>query len=147
MKKPLLIIVGIILLFGVVIYWSKSLQEKDPDIISRNGLHWHPNLEIVVRGEKQTIPPNVGIGGQYSTQPMGMAPVHTHDDAVKGVIHLEFSGLVRREDTTLGQFLKSWDKDITSFGPNPTLVVNGELRPELENYEMKDGDKMELSYP
>jgi len=145
--KNITIIIGIVIvLFGGATWWSKSLQRSDPEVISRNGIHWHPILEIYVKGERQEIPANIGIGGQYSSQPMGMAPVHTHDDAVQGIIHLEFSGIVRKSDITLGQFLKNWDKDINSFGSTVKMAVNGAENAELENYEMKDGDKIELNY-
>lgn len=128
------------------IYWSRSLQSKDPNILSANGLHWHPTLEIVVKGEKQVIPANLGIGPQYSSLPMGMTPVHTHDDASQGIVHLEFNGVVRKEDTKLGKFFEIWDKSINSFGDTFTMTVNGEQNADLENYEMKDGDKIVISY-
>ncbi len=146
MKNALILGLAIAVLFGGSIWWSKSMQSKDPNVISQNGLHWHPTLEVYIKGEKQAIPPNLGIGGQYSSQPMGMSPVHTHDDAVDGIVHLEFSGIVRKEDTTLGKFLESWGKDINFFGSNVAMVVNGVENAELENYQMKDGDKIELRY-
>lgn len=40
--------------------------------------------------------------------------VHTHDDLL--VIHLEFSGIVREKDVMLGEFFKSWRKDMRGFG-------------------------------
>ena len=114
-------------------------------------MHWHPKLAILVKDEKQIIPPNIGIGHQYSSYPnfdrqMGMTPIHTHNDAVEGIIHLEFGSIVRKDDITLGQFLKNWDKDINSFGSNIKMVVNGVGNTELENYAMQDGDIIELSY-
>jgi hypothetical protein len=146
MKNALIWGLAIVFLFAGSIWWSKSMQSKDPDVISRNGLHWHPILDVYVKGEKQAIPPNIGIGAQYSSSPMGMAPVHTHDDAVDGVVHLEFGGVVRKSDITLGKFLESWGKDINSFGSTLVMKVNGVKNAELENYQMKDGDKIELRY-
>ncbi len=146
MKNALLIVGIIVILFGGSIWWSKSLQKSDPEIISRNGLHWHPVLTIYVKNEKQAIPANIGIGPQYSSLPMGMAPVHTHDDAANGVVHLEFSSIVRKDDIRLEQLFKSWGKDMNSFGSNLRMVVNGFDNTELGNYEMKDGDKIELRY-
>jgi len=144
--KNLMVFIAIIAVLIGGIYWSRSLQSKDPNILSANGLHWHPTLEIVVKGEKQVIPANLGIGPQYSSLPMGMTPVHTHDDASQGIVHLEFNGVVRKEDTKLGKFFEIWDKSINSFGDTFTMTVNGEQNADLENYEMKDGDKIVISY-
>lgn len=44
-------------------------------------LHIHPHLEIVINGEKQVIPANIGI------TETGMRVMHTHD--VSGGIHIE----------------------------------------------------------
>ncbi|HEY4528365.1 MAG TPA: hypothetical protein VJJ48_00860 [Candidatus Paceibacterota bacterium] len=137
MRNTLIIFAVPILLFGGSIWWSKSLQKSDPNIISRNGLHWHPELTIYVKGEKIEIPQNLGLGTVH-------LPVHTHEDLP--IIHLEFQNLVRKQDITLGQFFKSWGKDINSLGINVNMTVNGVENTELDNYEMKDGDKIELKY-
>ncbi len=126
----------IILLIGGV-WWSKSLQSKDSNVLSRNGIHWHPELTIYVKGEKIEIPQNVGIGAVHM-------PIHTHDDLP--ILHLEFQGLVRKQDITLGQFFRNWDKDINSFGTNVKMTINGVENTELENYVMQDKDKIELRY-
>ncbi|MBI3573856.1 hypothetical protein HY090_02295 [Candidatus Kaiserbacteria bacterium] len=149
--KTILIVGGIViaLLIGGTV-WSQNLQMSDPDIISRSGIHWHPTLAIYVKDIQQEIPANIGIGPQYAGTPgydpkMRMAAVHTHD--ASGVIHLEFmSGPVRKEDLTLGQFFEIWGKDIRSFGTNMRMTVNGKENTEYENYNMKDGDKIELHY-
>lgn len=150
--KNTLVIIGIVaVFFGGSIWWSKSLQKSDPEVITRSGLHWHPILEIYVKGEKQEFPPNIGVGTQYASTPtydpsMRMTAVHTHDDVDQGIIHLEFSGVVRKEDTKLGNFFKIWDKDFNSFGPDVKMSVNGQENTDLENYLMKDADKIELRY-
>lgn len=120
--------------------WGNILKNSDPDIVSRNGIHWHPELAIYVKGEKQEIPANIGIGAVHE-------PIHTHtDDNKQGVIHAEFQKLVRKQDITLGQFFKNWDKDMRSFGTNMRMTVNGEKNTEYENYVMQDKDKIELRY-
>jgi len=149
MKKISIIIIVVIgLLFGAV-WWSNSIQKSDPDIISRNGMHWHPELSIYVKGVKQEIPTNIGIGTKYAGFPgydmnMAMAGVHTHDEM--GVIHFEFGGIVRKKDLTLGQFFDIWGKDIKFFGTNMKMIVNGAENTEYENYIMQDKDKIELNY-
>lgn len=139
---------GLILavLLGGSVWWFQSMQSKNPDVISRNGLHWHPVLEIYVKDEKQVIPANIGIGGQYSAFPMGMAPVHTHEDAKDGIVHLEFNGMVRENDIILGKFFESWKKDINFFGSKVKMTVNGIENMEFANYIMRDGDRIELKY-
>ena len=59
---------------------------------------------------------------------------------------MEFQGLARKQDATLGQFFKNWDKDMQSFGTNMKMTVNGEENTEYENYVMGDKDKIELYY-
>ena len=136
--KNLLIIIGLAVLFLVgSVWWSKGLQKNNPDIVSRNGLHWHPELTIYIKGEKIEIPQNIGIGAIH-------LPIHTHDDLP--LIHLEFQGLVRKDDITLGQFFKNWGKEIQSFGPNVKMTVDGVENIELENYVMQDKDKIELRF-
>lgn len=130
---------GIAVIGGLV--WLVASQPKTPEseIISRNGFHWHPELTIYVKGEKQEFPANIGVGAVHQ-------PIHTHDDAKDGIVHLEFQGLVRKQDITLGQFFKSWGKDIGSFGANVKMTVNGQENTELGNYQMQDKDKIELRY-
>ena len=115
----------------------KSIDSNDPNEVATNGLHWHPQLEIYVKGEKIEIPRNIGIGAVHES-------VHTHDDLP--IIHLEFPGIVRKEDITLGKFFEVWGKDMRSFGTNMKMTVNGKENTEFENYVMRDGDKIELRY-
>lgn len=120
--------------------------EAKENIISRNGLHWHSELTIYIKGEKQKIPANVGIGITHN-------PLHTHDDG--GTIHLEFSGLVEEENTKLGNFFKVWGKRFDANcifehcnGENGQvkMLVNGAGSSDFENYPMKDHDKIEIRY-
>ena len=108
------------------------------------GMHIHPNVRIVIKGEEQTIPANIGI------QPGCMRPIHTHDDS--GTLHLEFPG---EQDVRLGQFFAVWGKTFNKNcifdrcnSPEGTVkfFVNGQPNEEHENYPMKDGDKIEIRY-
>lgn len=138
-------VVGIVLLVGGS-YFSKSLASKDPNTVATSGLHWHPELEIYVHGEKQEIPQNVGLGVVHS-------PIHTHDDVP--VLHMEFSGKVVQDDTRLGNFFQIWEKEFSSEqifeyknGPEGIvrMEVNGVENTEFENYRMHDGDKIVIRY-
>jgi hypothetical protein len=127
--KTGLITGGIVVLLLGGIWLSQPPQNNDPEVISRNGLHWHPQLEIFVKGKKVEIPQNIGIGPQYAGMPtfdvgMQMIAMHTHEDLP--IIHLEFAGTVRKDDVTLGAFFKVWGKGIRSFGTDIRMTVNGE---------------------
>jgi hypothetical protein len=138
--KKIFIIGGLVILFLIgAAWWSSSLQENDPNIISKRGIHWHPELTIYVKGEKQEIPENIGIGAVHE-------PIHTHDDSDQGIIHMEFQGSVRKQDATLGRFFKNWGKDFNSFGNLTKMTVNRKENSEYENYVMHDKDKIELYF-
>lgn len=144
MKKhtmTIVIIATVVLAMGLI-WWAKANQAKeitspDSNVISMSGIHYHPALEIYVKGEKIEIPENIGLVG-------GHKPMHTHDDLP--IVHLEFEAKVTKEDTRLGKFFEVWGKDFKEFGQNVTMTVNGESNTEYENYEMKDKDIIQLSY-
>ena len=150
MKHIILIgAIAIALLVVGSIAWSRASEDSDLSFVARNGLHWHPTLEIYVRGEKVEIPADIGIGSQYAGLPtydtdMRMTAIHTHDDVP--IIHLEFPGVVRSDDITIGQFFTIWGKDMRSFGTNMRMTVNGVENTEFEGYIMRDGDMITLRY-
>lgn len=119
--------------------WSIATQPpvNQGDVVTTSGLHWHPELSITVKGVKQDIPQGIGLGPteQY---------IHTHDTT--GVIHLEFPGVVTKDDIRLKSFFKTWGKDMRSFGKNMKMVVDGKDSTEYENYVMQDKDKIELNF-
>lgn len=141
MKNTLIITGIVILLLAGSVWWSKSLQKSDPDVVARNSLHWHPQVAIYIDGKKQEIPANIGIGVAHQ-------PIHTHaEDATQGVIHMEFGSIVRTDDIRLGNFFTIWNKDMMNgFGTLTKMTVNGEENTEYENYVMYDKDKIELHY-
>lgn len=124
-----------------------SLPEiKAEDIISRNGIHWHTELAIVIRGEPRTIPANIGLGAIHN-------PMHTHTE--DGVIHLEFDGIVLKQNTRLGRFFEIWGMQFSKdcilgycngLDGKVMMMLNGEPNDAYGDYEMKDGDKIEIRY-
>lgn len=94
-------------------------------------------MNIYVKGVKQEIPAGIGLSGIE----IGM---HTHGK--DNIIHMEYSGLVRKEDLTIAKFFKNWGKDFNSFGSSVKMTVNGKENTELQNYIMQDKDKIELRY-
>lgn len=141
MKIFFISIAALVVVVGAALFLlptsSGPVTSSDPDAVALTGLHWHPQLEIFVKGEKLEIPQSIGLGAVHQ-------PMHTHDDLP--IIHLEFGGMVKKDDLVLGQFFKNWGKDIRSFGANMRMTVNGEENTEYENYVMKDADKIELRY-
>lgn len=108
------------------------------------GTHIHSNLTVVIYGQEQEIPLNIGVS------PVCMRPIHTHDN--HGKIHMEFKQV---RDVKLGEFFEVWGKSfssnnifdyLNSGSKKVKLFVNGNENLEFENYIMKDGDKIEVRY-
>ena len=148
-KKTILGAVILAAIAGFFIWYSaasKTSNGENNKLISKNGIHWHSELSIYIKGEKQEIPANVGIGAIH-------LPLHTHE--VDNIIHMEFSRAVRENDIKLGQFFKIWKKRFDSncifeFCNGETgkvkMFVNGKESGEFENYIMRDNDKIEIKY-
>ena len=131
---------------GLVWYVATRPPIPDTDIVSKKGLHWHPELSIEIKAQKQEIPTDIGIGVVHN-------PIHTHD--ASGTIHIEMEGLVTKDSIKLGQFFKVWEKQFNSNcifdfcnGPSGAvkMFVNGKESTEFENYLMQDKDKIEIKY-
>lgn len=131
---------------GLIAYEATRPPTPEGDIISRNGIHWHPKLTINIKGQDQEIQPDIGLGGAEMT-------IHTHDTS--GTIHQEIPGLVTKEDIKLGRFFKIWGKQFTSTcifdkcnGPEGkvSMTVNGKANTDFENYLMHDKDTIEIHY-
>ena len=106
--------------------------------------HIHPNLTIIINGQKQEIPPNIGINVTC------MNSIHTHEGG--GVIHVE-SPIQR--DFTLSDFFAVWGKpfdsqNILSFQTDDThtivVSVNGAIVDTFENTVLRDKDDIVISY-
>lgn len=149
-KKVILIgtIITVLFLVGAIFLLSKGEDTNIPEdqIISRKGIHWHPRIIVSIKGEKQEIPANFGTGTVH-------LPIHTHDSS--GVLHLEVNGLVTKEEIKLAKWFQLWGKQFNSNcifdkcnGSDGTvkMTVNGQENKEFENYQMKDGDRIEIRY-
>ncbi len=144
----LFIIIGVVLAMVLTGYYFVNSQGnlQAQEIISRNGLHWHTQLRIFIDGKEQPIPANIGLGFVHK-------PIHTHE--ADNIVHLEFSGLVTKEDVKLKKFFEIWGKQfnkecIFEFcngqGKQVKFFVNGQENQDFENYIMQDGDKIEIRY-
>ncbi len=142
----------VVLIGGIFLFSNQQSREvpiPSDQIVSRNGLHWHSKLEIHIKGEKQEIPADIGLGAVHQE-------IHTHEeDAKDGVLHMEMSGFVARDETGVGRFFKIWGKEfsrdqIFEYKNDSEgivkMFVNGKENQEFERYQMKDGDKIEIRY-
>jgi len=141
-----IVTVAVLLLVGGVWFVRGSSDEA---ILSRSGIHWHPRIEIIIGGEKQEIPENIGIGMQYNGMPtyepsMRMTALHTHEK--DGIIHMEFPGRVTESDTQLQNFFRIWEKDPVVFGPLASVTINGKETDRFLEYPMRDGDIIVMKY-
>lgn len=146
-------LLSLAILIGGVFFLTKgntsSLPTPPVDIVTQSGLHWHPKLSIYIKGEKQPFTNGIGLNGAVHN------PIHTHDDADKDIVHMEFQGVVTKEDTKLANFFKIWGKKFSSTqifdkknGEEGTvkMTVNGKGNTQFENYQMRDGDMIEIKY-
>lgn len=152
-KKVLLIggIITVLFLFGAIFFLSKSdnLDIPDDQIVTRNGLHWHPKLSIYIKGEKKELEDAIGLGAVHQ-------PMHTHtEDYKNGVVHMEMQGVVTKDETKLGNFFRIWGKPFSKtklFDQESTqpgaikMTVNGKENTEFENYQMKENDNIEIRF-
>ncbi len=68
-------VIGIITVTAGSIYSKKSTNktasiqyaEVSSNVVSNEGIHWHPELSIYIHGVKQVVPANIGIGKQYAS--------------------------------------------------------------------------------
>jgi hypothetical protein len=158
-KQTIFVGTGILIVTGLII-WAmmvgeqstldkyKTLSTRDVAQICTTDMatqfHIHPELTIIIDGNKQTIPAEIGI------TPTCMNSIHTHDDT--GVIHIESP--VQR-DFTLGDFFAVWkqpfdamhilDKTAMHAG-QITMTINGKSANTFENTILKDKDQIVISY-
>lgn len=144
-------ILSVLFVAGAVFFLSKGDNVNVPEdqIISRKGIHWHPKLTVLIKGEKQEIPADFGLGAIHS-------PIHTHvADSKEGVLHMEMSGLVTKDETKLNKWFQLWGKQFNANcifdkcnGSEGTvkMTVNGGENTEFENYLMKDSDRIVVKY-
>src|SRR3989338_7614264 len=106
--------------------------------------HIHPNLEIMINGQKYEIPTNIGINSTC------MNALHTHDNS--GKIHVESP---EKRDFTLSDFFAVWDKIYTKdqifdykIDQNHTMrqTVNGKETYDYENTILYDQDQIVIYY-
>ena len=158
--KPIYIVIIVIVavFIGFVLLFRNPSQSKNTSGVPQQPVHWHPNLKIIIRGEEQLIPPNIGIsiGNNIDNQISGMrmSPTHTHES--DGTIHLENNRPWQKPETlTLGYFFKVWGKNLNNScifeycngeKGNLKITVNGKENFEFDKYIMHDKDEIVIEY-
>src|SRR5207253_855121 len=115
--------------------------------MSAVALHIHPQLSIIVEGQKVPVPANIGIEPSGQT----MAALHTHDDT--GTIHVEspvarpynlgeFFDVwgVRLIRNCLGSYCSTTTKHLAAFDDGTPY------RRDARSIELKDGEQIVLAY-
>lgn len=162
-KNRLLVSTAVAVVAASLILSAYALYLPKPQLTptaaaTASPIHFHPNLTIILNGQKQTIPANIGItiGNNIDNEVSGMrmSPIHTHDDT--GKLHVEVANpSIKPEVTTLGYFFKVWGKTFNSScvfefcnGPAGRLrvFVNGKENSDFERYSMKDGDEIVIQF-
>lgn len=139
----------VVVMIGGFILGSRNSKpsQVSGDVVSQTGIHWHPQLDIYIKGEKQAMPSNLGAGSG------GHGAIHTHDSS--GQLHWEFAaGPVMKDQLKLARFFSTWGKPFNSSQLLEqkadegviAMTVNGQGNNEFENYQIKDGDKIEIKY-
>lgn len=147
-NKSFLIFAGLIVLIGVLLYASRymstavavywpntevqCLQYGHQNIT----LHIHPLLKIVVDGEVEGIPANIGV------VPNCMAEVHTHD--ASGELHLESA--TQDRTFTLADFFAVWGVPVARDGFTHSVTINGEEVSDIGARTLNDRDEIVITY-
>jgi len=145
--------VGVFILIGILIYLNLSpsyanktsreiVQLCTPDMATE--FHIHPHLDIVINGQKQVIPADIGVESSCDH------PIHTHDDS--GTIHVESPVM---KDFTLADFFFVWNKTFSKDQILDTKVdenhiiketINGQESQDYENTVLHDKDQIIILY-
>ena len=106
--------------------------------------HIHPHLAIIINGQPQLIPANIGITSTC------LSALHTHDTS--GTIHVESP---EQRDFTLSDFFAVWQQP---FDQNQILdykadqnhviqeTVNGRAMQSFEQTILHDGDQIVITF-
>lgn len=142
-KVPPALLLGLVLVISLVGVGVLSLNSGDGDFLPNLGndvsspltyteacvdhgsdlYHIHQSLYILVNGESQVIPSNIGV------KPGCMRAIHTHESG--GTIHVEVPEGLALPEPTLGVFFDVWDTTspesrVWDYTGNVTLTVNNQ---------------------
>ncbi|KKT89086.1 MAG: hypothetical protein UX26_C0024G0009 [Parcubacteria group bacterium GW2011_GWC1_45_9] len=139
----MILIVAIVLIIGGLFalprFFNKSsggLASGVPCLVPNIPLvqHVHPHLQILVDGDEEIVPANVGLSGCERA-------LHTHDTT--GEIHVEAQDT---REYTLGDFISVWGKDISWPGYTVTVKVDGKISENPIEIPLKDKEQIVMEY-
>jgi hypothetical protein len=125
---------------------DRRISAGVPTMAEGGGEHFHPFLEVYVRGEQVPVPANIGI--DPAQPPELMAGLHTHDTT--GTIHNEAG-----TGSTLGQFFEVWGVEFTPsrLGPYEAsgeervrMWVDGEPSKDFADLKLADGQQIVVAF-
>ncbi len=142
---PVIILLSIAVAF-ISTQPPRSNSDSSNSDIPRTPIHWHPTLEVAIKGQVQTIPANLGTVG-------GHEPIHTHDTT--GTLHYENNNPTS-ENMRLGYFFdRVWRKQFNSTcimsycnsdSGTVKMFVNGQENFEFDNYIPRDKDEIRIEF-
>ncbi len=146
-----IIVISLAVLFGIIMYANAPAPSKtNRELVltctteMATQFHIHPNLEIIINGQKQEIPTNIGITVDC------MDAIHTHDNT--GKIHVESP---EKRNFTLADFFALWNKtynknQIFDYKVDDTHIIrqtiNGQETQDYENTVLRDNDQVIIYY-
>jgi len=107
-------------------------------------MHIHPHLTIIIDGQPQVIPANIGIRSD------GNLPLHTHD--ASGWIHVESTEV---HTFKLKDFFTIWGQPfnrnivlghVAAGGKHITMTVDGRPSNQFGNLALQDGQQIVIRY-
>jgi hypothetical protein len=147
-KKTILWIGLIVIAIIGLIVWGSSGYEasagtwEDTRVLclpaghANLGQHIHPDLRIIVDGEAEEIPSNIGVSSEC------MAETHTHDSS--GEIHLET--VSSNKEMTLGDFFAVWGESVERSGYETRVSINGVETSNASDVALKDHDQIVIEH-
>ena len=137
------VVVIVALLFGAsqmakpkTTYWPGTDIVCLPNGHANLSLHIHPTLTVSVNGVPIPIKGGIGISATC------MSEVHTHEEG--GVIHIE--SVEVGKTYTIKDFYKVSGETLEQEGFTLSASVNGASEENVAEYQLKDGDVVELTY-
>jgi hypothetical protein len=98
--------------------------------------HFHPHLTILVDGQEESIPANLGLIGNC------MAEIHTHD--ATGALHVEAA--YSTKTFYLKNFFSVYGKTLEREGYEISMTVDDQSNTELGELVLKDKQQIVLEY-
>lgn len=138
------ITISVLVLFVLGLFYLLRAGSETDAKIPNGPLHWHPELTIIIDGEKILIPAGIGLTGVHK-------PLHTHEP--NGTIHVE-NQYPTKKNMRLGYFFEIWEKEfsnecIFTYCTNTGtlhMTVNGVENFEFEDYILQEGDIIVIEY-